>query len=941
MADGKVVIDLEINDKNVDKKLNTADKKVDKFAKDVSQKEAKPNIDADTKKLEKKLDEASNEVETFSKEATDNAKIEGSAKMDTSNFEKSAQTVKSEASAVEKAIDVDGKVDVEDKASSKLDSVKKKADNFSNENIKPPKIDPPDTDGFEEALQEMEDKVKSFGAKIAGYLAIGEAIKQGTEIGKEVYADFEDSVARVKGALGETDDQARQTAQVIKDVYEAGLGESMDRVAEAVVRIKRNLGEMDDGTLNSITQQAIILEDTFDVDMNETLRGVKGLMKNFGLTAQEAMDYIIAGTQEGLDWTDELGDNISEYSGKFSQAGYSASEYFQLLKNGSESGAYNLDKVNDAINEVTTRLADGTIEGALGSFSSETQKTFKAWQDGKATQKDVIDSIVSDITKCDDQQKALTMSATAFGTMGEDANLTFAKALNSVGTTFDDVSGKGQQFADETTTPMQELESKVRKVKDQLQPLGDLFYDIAGVVLDNFAPLSGIIVTVATAIATYKAVTLASQAVTTGLATAQKLLNLAMSPSPSHIGLVVAGITALVAGFLYLWNTSDGFREFWSKQWENIKTAFQSVADVLVPFFTETLPEAFNGLVETFQGVGDSIVEFFVGIGETIASFFTETIPEAFNGFVDIVSGFVDSVVGFFSELPYNIGYAIGYIIALIVDLGMKFVEFVTVDVPNFVTGFISWISQLPGQFWTYITDIIGKVAEFALNLISKGIEAGSNFVSSVISFVTGLPGQIWSVLSNAIGKVAEFVVKMGSKGIEAAKSLWNGIVDTLAGLPGKMADIGKYIVEGIWNGIKNAKDWLLSKIGDFANGVVDGIKGFFGIHSPSKVMRDAIGKFLPPGIAVGFEVAMPKAQKSMNKELEKMTSDLNGIMNFNLDDIELKTNLDIARQTAFESNVTNELKIDYDKMGNSTAKAIKNSGMSFKVDKREFARII
>ena len=939
MADGKVVIDLEINDKNVDKKLNTADKKVDKFAKDVSQKEAKPDVDADTKKLEKKLDEASNEVESFSKEATDNAKVEGSAKMDTSNFEKSAQTVKSEASAVEKAIDVDGKVDVEDKASSKLDSVKKKADDFSNENIKFPKIDPPDTDGFEEALQEMEDKVKSFGAKISGYLAIGEAIKQGTEIGKEVYEDFEDSVARVKGALGETDDQARQTAQVIKDVYEAGLGESMDRVAEAVVRIKRNLGDMDDGTLNSITQQAIILEDTFDVDMNETLRGVKGLMKNFGLTAQEAMDYIIAGTQDGLDWTDELGDNISEYSGKFSQAGYSASEYFQLLKNGSESGAYNLDKVNDAINEVTTRLADGTIEGALGSFSSETQKTFKAWQDGKATQKDVIDSIVSDITKCDDQQKALTMSATAFGTMGEDANLTFAKALNSVGTTFDDVSGKGQQFADETTTPMQELESKVRKVKDQLQPLGDLFYDIAGVVLDNFAPLSGIIVTVATAIATYKAITTAADVATKGLAAAQKLLSVAMNGG--GFGLVLAGITALVAGFLYLWNTSDGFRKFWSKQWENIKASFQSVADILVPFFTKTLPEAFNGLVETFQGVGDSIVEFFVGIGETIASFFTETIPQAFDSFIEILTGFISSAIEFFNQLPYNIGYAIGSIIGFIVSLGIKFVEFVTVDVPNFVTGFISWISQLPGQIWTYITDIIGKVAEFALNLISKGYEAGSNFVSSIISFVTGLPGQIWNVLSNAIGKVAEFVVKMGSKGIEAAKSLWDGIVNTLSGLPGKMADIGKYIVEGIWNGIKNAKDWLLGKIGDFAKGVIDGFKGALGINSPSRVMRDAIGKFLPPGIAVGFEVAMPKAQKSMNKELEKMTSDLNGIMNFNLDDIELKTNLDIARQTAFESNVTNELKIDYDKMGNSTAKAIKNSGMSFKVDKREFARII
>lgn len=902
MADGKVVIDLEINDKNVDKKLNTADKKVDKFAKDVSQKEAKPNVDADTKKLEKKLDEASNEVESFSKEATDNAKVEGSAKMDTSNFEKSAQTVKSEASAVEKAIDVDGKVDVEDKATSKIDNVKKKIDDFLNKKNKPKPIEPPDSDDFEKKLQEMEDKIKSFGAKIAGYLAIGEAIKQGTEIGKEVYEDFEDSVARVKGALGETDDQARQTAQVIKDVYEAGLGESMDRVAEAVVRIKRNLGEMDDGTLNAITQQAIILEDTFDVDMNETLRGVKGLMKNFGLTAQEAMDYIVAGTQEGLDWTDELGDNISEYSGKFSQAGYSASEYFQLLKNGSESGAYNLDKVNDAINEVTTRLADGTIEGALGSFSSETQKTFKAWQDGKATQKDVIDSIVSDITKCDDQQKALTMSATAFGTMGEDANLTFAKALNSVGTTFDDVSGKGQQFADETTTPMQELESKVRKVKDQLQPLGDLFYDVAGVALDNFTPLSAVILTVATALATYKGIVLLTEGVTKGLALAQKLLNGEMRLNP--IGLIVAAIAALVAGFLYLWNTSDGFRSFWINLWNSITSTCGPVID-------------------------------------TIVSFFTESIPQAFDSFIEILTGFISSAIEFFNQLPYNIGYAIGSIIGFIVSLGIKFVEFLTVDVPNFVTGFISWISQLPGQIWTYITDIIGKVAEFALNLISKGYEAGSNFVSSIINFVTGLPGQIWSVLSNAIGKVAEFVVKMGSKGIEAAKSLWDGIVNTLSGLPGKMADIGKYIVEGIWNGIKNAKDWLLGKIGDFAKGVIDGFKGALGINSPSRVMRDAIGKFLPPGIAVGFEVAMPKAQKSMNKELEKMTSDLNGIMNFNLDDIELKTNLDIARQTAFESNVTNELKIDYDKMGNSTAKAIKNSGMSFKVDKREFARII
>ena len=94
------------------------------------------------------------------------------------------------------------------------------------------------------------------------------------------------------------------------------------------------------------------------------------------------MDYIVRGTQNGLDKTNELGDNLSEYAGKFEQAGYSASEYFQLLQNGLEGGAYNLDKVNDAINEVTTRLADGTIGDAIDLYSQKTQSLFLAWQNG-------------------------------------------------------------------------------------------------------------------------------------------------------------------------------------------------------------------------------------------------------------------------------------------------------------------------------------------------------------------------------------------------------------------------------------------------------------------------------------------------------------------------------------------------------------------------------
>ena len=216
-------------------------------------------------------------------------------------------------------------------------------------------------------------------------------------------------------------------------------------------------------------------------------------MKQYGMTAQEAMDYIVKGTQNGLDKTNELGDNLSEYSGKFAQAGYSASEYFQLLQNGLQGGAYNLDKVNDAINEVTTRLADGTIGDSIDLYSQKTQGLFLAWQNGEATQKQVIDSIVADIANCTSEQQALNMAAEAFGTMAEDGNLKFITSLTSVGETYDSVAGSAQNLFDQTGTPMQEMEANTRKLQQALVPLGEKIVELANVVLP---PLVAIITAV-------------------------------------------------------------------------------------------------------------------------------------------------------------------------------------------------------------------------------------------------------------------------------------------------------------------------------------------------------------------------------------------------------------------------------------------------------------
>ena len=84
---------------------------------------------------------------------------------------------------------------------------------------------------------------------------------------------------------------------------------------------------------------------------------------------------------------------------------------------------------------------------------------------------------------------------------------------------------------------------------------------------------------------------------------------------------------------------------------------------------------------------------------------------------------------------------------------------------------------------------------------------------------------------------------------------------------------VGQQLVEGLFNGIANAASWLYEKIKGWASDVLDWIKGFFGIHSPSRVFADEVGKFIPPGITLGVEQAMPRAMRDMGEELSALSA--------------------------------------------------------------------
>lgn len=326
-------------------------------------------------------------------------------------------------------------------------------------------------------------------------------------------------------------------------------------------------------------------------------------------------------------------------------------------------------------------------------------------------------------------------------------------------------------------------------------------------------------------------------------------LSAALGVIGGPITLVVVAIGALVAAFVYLWNTSDGFREFWINLWDGIKETTGQVIDGIVNFFTVTIPEAFQSFVDAAQNLADQVVQFF-----------TVTIPEGINTLVTNIQTF------FGSTIPYWIGYAVGFILGKLIEWGASLVQFVTQDIPQFISGVVEWFTQLPGMVWTWLLETINKTAEWVSQMIQKAVQAGQEFITNVVTFIQQLPGTVWSFLLNTISSAASFVGSFANQAIQAGRQFFNGIVNTVRQIPGQMISIGADIVNGIRSGISGAWGALTGWLGNMARGLIDGVKSALGIGSPSRLFADRIGKWIPAGITLGVEKAMPKAKAFMGR---------------------------------------------------------------------------
>lgn len=618
-------------------------------------------------------------------------------------------------------------------------------------------------------------------------LAIKTGVNQATEL--------DDAMAKFQAQTGASSNEMSKFKNIARDVWSNNFGEDVSDVADMMGRVKQQMQGISDVDLKNVTEDLLTLRDTFDMDENETLRGAQQLMKQFGITSKEAFDLMATGAQNGLNKSDELGDNISEYSGKFAQAGYSADEYFQLMQNGLDGGAYNLDKVNDAINEVTTRLVDGTIEGALDSFDTKTQDVFKAWQEGRATQKDVVNAIVEDISKTTNEQEKLNKSATAFGTMGEDFNAGFIQSLTTVGNKYKDVEGAMDKVKEIANGGL----------KNALSGLGRAF-------LDSFTPIGELITPILAGI--IGLITVAIQGIQQGFAKVGDVISNVLSKIDT------SGITELTSQVSEV--LAPAFDEV-RKAIDEMKVALEPIAKEILSKIGSAIQNVVNQAQKILSVVGPPILAIIKKIIQTVIGM----IP-VITSILQVVGSVVSGIISFITMVVTYVGTAIATILGFIMpivqivativaniwsviltvaqNIWSKISEVVTAII-GFVSNLFKTVSDIINNIWSKIQDTMNRVGDKVKGVIDNINKYFNNVKSTVSDVFNGIWSKVQGVMDNVGNKISNVL-----QGIQNA---WSGL---------------KGFVGGVFGGIEGAVGSLVSSVKGMVNGVIGGINGAISI---------------------------------------------------------------------------------------------------------------
>lgn len=508
-------------------------------------------------------------------------------------------------------------------------------------------------------------------ATAAGALA-GTFIKSGND-----YIRTMNGVAAQTGASGE---ELKQFSDIARDVWKSGKGESFQEVADALVNIEQASGLAGE-QLKAAANASLLLKDTFGMEAQESTRAATALMKNFGISAEEAYGIIAVGTQNGANKNGDLLDTLNEYSVHYKALGLDADQFVTSLIKGAEAGSFSIDKVGDAVKEFTIRSKDASKASmeAYAQIGLDGELMTRAFAEGGEAAEAAFFQTVNALKAMKDPVAKNAAGVALFGTMFEDleagvldtlgsmstANVDAAEALrkmeqvkyNDIGYAFSQITRSFQdelipsaELAGQTVyEQMPAIRESIKGIGPVVGELGSQFaaalpgiieniagvvrvaMDFANVIADNWGWLGPVIAGVVAGMMAFKiigGIMAVYTAITTGATVATTAFGAVLAVVTSPVFLISAAIGALVAVGILLYKNWDTVKakgaELWAylgTVWTGIKDGAANMTQGVVDFFTNAfgaLPGLLKAPVNAAISLINGAINGINGIGFTI-----------------------------------------------------------------------------------------------------------------------------------------------------------------------------------------------------------------------------------------------------------------------------------------------------------------------------------
>lgn len=573
-----------------------------------------------------------------------------------------------------------------------------------------------------------------------------------------VSTDVDSAMNGFAASTGTAVEELGKYEDAMLNIYNNNFGESFEDIAASMGTIKQVMGEgMGAEELEKMTTNAIMLRDTFEFDVSESVRAANSLMDQFGISGEQAYNMIAQGAQNGLNQNGDLLDVINEYSVHFSQLGLSSEEMFTMLSSGAESGTFSVDKLGDALKEFGIRAKDGSdaSRAAFEYLGYDADEMFKIFNEGGEEAAEMTRAVMDELAGMPEGVEKTTMGVALFGTMWEDMG---AEAIGAL-------SG---------------LDSELDYTKDALAEINEIKYDDLGSMFEGLK---------------------------------RNLETMLLPLGNALIPLIITVVGLIQDNMPLIESLIAQLTPIITELFENLLPPLMELVATLLPQISDII----NALLPSFIALLSSLLPLFSQIVEAILPVVVELIDKLLPPIMEIVNMILPLMIQLITPLLGLLQPIIDLldpIIALCMALIVPLMELLNLVIPP-LTKVISLLvevtlARMQNAFQT-LASVISNVVNVAVTYVKDQIAIMKNIFVNIIDFIknvfTGNWRSAFENVKNILSGIFSSMVNVVKTPINAIIGMINGMVSGIAsGINGVIGALNKLQID--------VPDWVTEKFG-------------------------------------------------------------------------------------------------------------------------------